>query len=90
METNLESNAPEIPELVVPKGPQRQKRSADVIGKAITVAKVATGEIEKKTDLQSAAAELGRKGGEARAANLSEKKRSNFAKRAAKAPWSKN
>jgi hypothetical protein len=30
----------------MPKGPRREKRPADVIGGAIMVAKIATGEIE--------------------------------------------
>jgi hypothetical protein len=33
----------------MPKGPQGQKRPADVIGAAIMVAKIATGEIEETT-----------------------------------------
>jgi hypothetical protein len=52
----------------MPRGPQGQKRPADVVGAAIKVAKIATGEIEEDRDEpQSAAAELGRKGGKARA-----------------------
>ena len=31
----------------MPKGPKGQERSADVIGSAIRVAKIATGEIEE-------------------------------------------
>jgi hypothetical protein len=47
----------------MPTGPKGQKRPADVVGAAIKVAKIATGEIEEDTDEpQSAAAELGRKG----------------------------
>ncbi len=52
----------------VPKGPKSEKRPADVIGAAITVAKIATGEIEEQTDddgKDKAAVELGRKGGKA-------------------------
>lgn len=36
----------------MPKGPQGQKRPADVVGNAITVAKIATGEIEKESEDQ--------------------------------------
>ncbi len=32
------------------RGPQGQKRPADVIGAAIRVAKIATGEVEEKLD----------------------------------------
>ncbi|WP_217425501.1 hypothetical protein [Magnetospirillum sp. SS-4] len=35
----------------IPKGPKGQKRPADVIGAAIMVAKIATGEIEESTEL---------------------------------------
>ncbi len=52
----------------MPKGPKGEKRPADVIGAAITVAKIATGEIEEQTDddgKNKAAVELGRKGGKA-------------------------
>ena len=34
----------------MPKGPQGQKRPADVIGAAINVAKIATGEIAEHVD----------------------------------------
>ena len=73
----------------MPKGPQGQKRPGDVIGAAIMAAKIATGEIEEKTSMQSAAAELGSRGGKARAANLSKKKRAEIAKKAAAARWRK-
>ena len=32
----------------MPKGPKGEKRPADVVGAAITVAKIATGEIEEE------------------------------------------
>lgn len=34
----------------MPVGPQKQKRSADAIGRAIMVARVAMGEIEEKIE----------------------------------------
>ncbi len=34
----------------MPKGPKGEKRPADVIGAAVTVAKIATGEIEEQAD----------------------------------------
>ncbi len=67
----------------MPKGPQGQKRPAEVIG----AAKIATGEIEEDLPERSAAAELGSKGGKARAAILSKKRRSEIAKRAAAKRW---
>lgn len=73
----------------MPKGPQGQKRPADVIGNAVRVMQIATGEIEEPSKVKSAAAELGSLGGKARAASLSKKKRSEIAKNAATKRWSK-
>src|ERR1700741_2242788 len=68
--------------LSMPKGPQGQKRPADVIGAAVLVGRIATGEAEDtKAGPKSAAAELGSKGGKARAANMSRKKRSEAPER---------
>ncbi len=74
----------------MPKGPKGEKRPADVIGAAVTVAKIATGEIEETTDdgKNKAAVELGRKGGAARAAKLSKKRRAEIATEAAAKRWS--
>jgi hypothetical protein len=53
----------------MPKGPQGQKRPADVIGNAVRVMRIATGEETEDADsAKSAAAELGSRGGKARAA----------------------
>ena len=72
----------------MPKGPQGQKRKADVIGNAVMVMRIATGqEPDTKPAPKSAAAEMGSKGGKARAASLSKKKRSEIAKKAAKSRW---
>lgn len=74
----------------MPKGPQGQKRKADVIGNAVLVMKIATGEAAESKP-KSAAAALGSKGGlkggKARAKSLSAKKRSEIAKKAAAARW---
>ena len=51
----------------MPKGPKGEKRSADAVGAAVMVAKIATGEIEEDTDdggKNKAAVELGRRGGQ--------------------------
>jgi len=45
----------------MPKGPHGQKRPADVIGNAVHVMRIATGEIEE--DAESARARAGRLGG---------------------------
>jgi hypothetical protein len=71
------------------KGPRGERRPADVIGAAIMAAKIATGEIQEKLPLESAAAELGRRGGKARAASLSKKRRAEIATKAAKERWKK-
>ena len=72
----------------MPKGPRGEKRPGDVVGAAIKVAKIATGEIEEDTaEPHSAAAELGRKGGRARAEKLTQKERHDIATRAARSRW---
>jgi hypothetical protein len=62
-----------------------------VIGAAVMVGRIATGEIEEGTPPDDgkdpAAVLLGRKGGKARAAGMTAKKRKEIAKKAAKARW---
>lgn len=74
----------------MPKGPQGQKRPADVIGNAVKVMRIATGEeTETMADegKNAAAVSLGRMGGKARAAGMSAKKRKEIAKKAAAKRW---
>jgi hypothetical protein len=75
----------------MPRGPKGEKRPADVIGNAILVAKIATGEAtddsENDGGKDKSAAELGRKGGKARAEKLSSQQRRAIAKKAAQARW---
>lgn len=76
----------------MPKGPKGQNRPADVIGTAIKVGRIATGEIEDTAEddgKNKAAVELGRLGGAARAKKLSKKRRAEIAKKAAAKRWSK-
>ena len=76
----------------MPKGPKGQKRPADVIGTAIKVARIATGEVkdEQPDDGKNKAAqELGRLGGQARAKKLSKKRRAEIARKAAAKRWSR-
>jgi hypothetical protein len=73
----------------MPKGPQGQKRPADVIGAAVKVMRIATGQESEEIAVKSAAAELGSRGGKARAATLSKKKRAEIAQKAARARWKK-
>lgn len=75
----------------MPKGPKGEKRPADVIGAAVMVAKIATGEIEDTPEddgKNKAAQELGRKGGKARATKLTAEERAEIARRAAATRWS--
>jgi hypothetical protein len=73
----------------MPKGPRGERRPADVIGNAVHVMRVATGEIEE--ELPDPGKEYARKGGliggPKRAAKLSAKKRSEIARKAARARW---
>ena len=71
----------------MPKGPQGQKRPADVIGCAITVAKIATGEIEEEEENLSGRIRSGKASGKARAEKLTKQQRSKIAKKAAEARW---
>jgi hypothetical protein len=78
----------------MPKGPRGEKRPGDVIGAAIMVAKIATGEIEETTESADdgknpAAKELGAKGGKARAARMSPEQRAEIARKAAAKRWGK-
>lgn len=78
----------------MPKGPKGEKRPADVIGNAVRIARIATGEEPKElpTDdgKDAAAVSLGKRGGRARAKSLSGKRRAEIAKKAASARWKKN
>ncbi|MFA4975832.1 MAG: hypothetical protein WC853_13890 [Thermodesulfovibrionales bacterium] len=73
----------------MPKGPQGQKRPADVIGAAVMVARIATGEVEEKRTEKEYTRKAGVIGGNVRAANLSPKRRKEIAIKAAQARWSK-
>ncbi len=73
----------------MPKGPKGEKRPADVVGAAVKVMQIATGEIEETTDdgKNKAAVELGRKGGKARAKKMTPERRSEIARKAAAKRW---
>ncbi len=74
----------------MPNGPKGEKRPADVIGAAVKVMQIATGEIEDDVDgdgKDKAAVELGRKGGKARAEKLTQEQRSEIARKAAAKRW---
>ncbi len=77
----------------MPLTPKGHKRPADVISNAVTVMKIATGEVKEALtgDGKSrAAVELGRKGGLARAKSISKARRLQIARIAAKGRWGKH
>lgn len=73
----------------MPKGPRGEKRPADVIGAAVKVMRIATGEEEDDREATaSAAAQLGKLGGAARARNLTAEQRAEIARKGAAKRWS--
>jgi hypothetical protein len=77
----------------MPTGPKGEKRPADVISNAVKVMRIATGEETETLPVDDgkdpAAKALGKKGGAARAANLTSGEREEISRKAAKARWSK-
>ena len=74
----------------MPRGPKGEKRPADVVGAAVNVMKIATGETEEEhheDGKDKAAVEPGRKGGAARANKLTAERRREIARKAARARW---
>ena len=74
----------------MPKGPKGEKRPADVVGAAVKVMQIATGDAEEDIDddgKDKAAQALGRKGGRARAAKMTPERRAEIAKKAARKRW---
>lgn len=76
----------------MPKGPKGQKRPADVIGNAVRVMEIATGQADEEYEedgKDKAAQALGRKGGRARADRMTAERRSEIARQAAAKRWGK-
>ena len=73
----------------MPKGPNGEKRPADVIGAAVLVGRIATGEVEDPhaDPAKARHSEGGKKGGASRAASLSPERRSEIATAAAAKRW---
>lgn len=73
----------------MPKGPRGEKRPADVIGNAVLIGKIATGEAEDtRTDpSKEHHSRGGKKGGRARADALTPEQRSEIARKAAEKRW---
>ncbi|GIT85446.1 hypothetical protein [Roseobacter sp. OBYS 0001] len=71
----------------MPKGPNGQKRPADAIGCAVSVARIATGEDEDTGYVSRNRRKSGVAGAKARTKNLDAEQRSEIATRAAEARW---
>ena len=74
----------------MPRGPQGQKRPADVIGNAVLIAKIATGEAEGTKYEQPAKAKSGPAGAKARAESLTTDVRREIGQIAAHSGWEAN
>jgi hypothetical protein len=77
----------------MPTGPKGQKRPADVIGNAVRIARIATGQEEEDFPADDgkdkAAQALGRKGGKKRAESMTPERRAEIARHAASKRWAK-
>lgn len=74
----------------MPKGPKGESRPADLIGNAVHIMRIATGEIEDTTPddgKDKVAQALGAKGGRKRAEAMSPERRSEAARQAAAKRW---
>jgi hypothetical protein len=75
----------------MPTGPKGEKRPADVIGNAVKVMRIATGEEPEDygvaPEKNKAAQELGRAGGKKRAESMTPERRAEIAKKAAAKRW---
>lgn len=76
----------------MPKGPKGQQRPADVIGNAVRVMQIATGEVDEDAEIaddgkDKAAQAMGRKGGKARAEAMTPERRAEIARKAAAKRW---
>lgn len=77
----------------MPKGPQGQRRPADVIGRAVQIMRIATGEEKEAAPVDDgkdpAAKAMGKKGGAARAKSLTAEQRQEIARKGAAKRWGK-
>jgi len=71
----------------MPKGPQGQRRPADVIGNAVHIARIATGEEQETTLVQSAKRNSGLAGAKARVQNTTPEDRKAIGEKATKVRW---
>jgi len=71
----------------MPRGPKGEKRPADVIGNAVHVMRIATGEIEDTPGKAPSRSKGGKIGGAVRAKKLTAQRRREIAQKAAKKRW---
>lgn len=71
----------------MPKGPRGESRPADLVGAAVMVARIATGEIDEHTREPSGKVRSGLAGAKARAESMTKEERSAVARKAAGARW---
>ncbi len=87
MVESILSQLTEVREGLMPKGPNGEKRPADVIGCAVNVARIATGEEEDTAYVSPNRAKSGRAGARARSEALTAVERSGIARKAANERW---
>lgn len=71
----------------MPKGPRGESRPADLVGAAVMVARIATGEIKEHTCEPSGKVRSGLAGAKARAESMTKEERSAVARKAAGVRW---
>jgi hypothetical protein len=72
------------------RGPKGEKRKADVIGNAVHVMRIATGQVEDTVSAHPGQKRGGERGGRVRAKVLTDEQRSEIARTAAAARWKKS
>lgn len=73
----------------MPKGPRGEKRQADVMGNAVKIARIATGDEHDGAPARSAAAEMDTKVGEAPVKSMTPTRRTEIAKGPAAKRWAR-
>lgn len=78
---------PDPEDTIMPVGPEGQKRPADLVGCAVTVARIAVGEQQDSVLKQPGKRKGGLAGARARTASIEPERRREIARKAAKARW---
>lgn len=84
---SAKAGRPREVEISMPRGPRGERRPADVMGAAVVVVRLATGEIFETAIVNSGRTHSGVAGARARAKKLSLQERSRNAKKAVTARW---